>query len=122
MATLAETAQVLKRLAAAYGQTITADQAKAYQGVVGLYPRMDLALAATDLMGENTFFPRPAELRAKLQERKIKGLVFYCKHSEDEATFWRMFELGITNVDDLSEEDVRKVYGAVELFDMAVAA
>lgn len=122
MATLSETAMVLKRLAAAFGQTITADQARAYHAVVGQYARMELAQAANDLMGEKTFFPRPAEVRAKIVEREIKGKQLVTHDPEDERCLWRMFELGINDPGELSEEDVRLVYGPIELFDLAGAA
>lgn len=120
MSTLAETAIVLKRLSAAYGQTVTGDQARAYNYVVGMFPRLDLAAAALDVMSENKFFPRPAELRAKLIERKTKGLSIVVHNPDDERCMWRMFELGITDPDDLSEEEVRKIFGQVDLFSVAV--
>lgn len=111
MATLADTAIVLKRLAAAYGQTITADQARAYQAVIGTWPRMDLAGAAVELMGESTFLPRPAELRAALAARKTRGLSWTgCKMAADERCLWKMFELGVNSIDELSEAQIGDIY------------
>lgn len=111
MATLADTAIVLKRLAAAYGQTITADQARAYQLVIGGWHRLDIAGAALELMGESTFLPRPAELRTALAARKTRGLFWTgCRNGADERCLWKMFEAGVTSVDDLSEAQIGDIY------------
>lgn len=110
MATLADTAIVLKRLAAAYGQTITADQARSYQMVIGQWPRMDIAQAAVEVMSSNTFLPRPAELRTTLIERKTRGLTVAIRNPADERCLWKMFELGITDPGELSEAVVAEIY------------
>jgi len=111
MATLGETATVLKRLAAAYGQTITTDQARAYHAIIGQYARLEMAQAAIELMGEKTFLPRPAELRGKIMDRRTKGKWMVIRSDSDEACLWRMFEQGINSPGELSADEIKAIYG-----------
>ena len=62
MSTLAETTLIMKRLSSAYGQPVDVDRARAYHQVLGQYPRMVLAEAATiSLSRGSQFLPKPIE-------------------------------------------------------------
>lgn len=111
MATLGEVAVVLKRLADAYGQTISHDQAKAYYMSVGRYPRMEIACAANDLIDAGSWFPKPADINKKIRERWGKGIRFTARTKEDEQCHWRMFQQAIISPDDLSADEVKAIYG-----------
>ena len=56
MSTLKETTLIMKRLSSAYGQPVDADRARAYHQVLGQYPRMVLAEAATISLSRGSQF------------------------------------------------------------------
>lgn len=107
--TLADLIIILKRLAEAYGQTITDDQTRAYHLVLGGYPRMVLVTTTAKAMREFTFFPRPAEL-VKIADKINANYSLPDWAKVDEAAQWYMFRHNMTSTDELTEEDVDAIY------------
>ena len=105
MARLQEVAIVLKYLSAAYGQTVTADQAKAYHIVLKQLPRLQLVDASTAWLANEKWFPKAAEL--------LDMALRYVKPQGDpttEAAWWFAFAHGYESTDDFTEADVKAIY------------
>lgn len=109
MATLGEVAVILKRLADAYSQPVSNEKVRAYHTVLQRYPRMVLVNASTRLMESSRFFPRISEIV------EVANPIDHDYHVPkwarmDEAMFWYMYTHSLTSSDELTEEDVRKIY------------
>ena len=114
MSTLAETTLIMKRLSSAYGQPVDADRARAYHQVLGQYPRMVLAEAATIALTRGSqFLPKPIELIEVIQR---SGLVtrWYGADKFDERAFWLAYAKGYISSDEFSQADIDTVYSGME--------
>jgi hypothetical protein len=108
MAKLSEISFMLKQLAGAYNQEVTAEQARAYHSVLHRYPRMVLVAAITSLMEKSTFFPRISEIvKGANQVKRGYSEPDWAKF--DEATRWYLYTRSMTSPDELSEADVEKI-------------
>jgi hypothetical protein len=105
MATIQEVATVLKNLSAAYGQAVTADQAKAYHAVLRDYDRLYLARAAGLLAASSKFMPRPAEMVDAVKKETLSGRWFPPREPEDATLMWACYARGI-GPDELSEAEI----------------
>lgn len=108
MAKLSEISFMLKQLAGAYNQEVTAEQARAYHSVLHRYPRMVLVAAITSLMEKSTFFPRISEI-VKIADQVNRGYSEPDWAKFDEATRWYLYTRSMTSPDELSEADVEKI-------------
>ena len=114
MSTLAETTLIMKRLSSAYGQPVDADRARAYHQVLGQYPRMVLAEAATiSLSRGSQFLPKPIELIEVIQRG---GLVtrWYGVDKFDERAWWLAYAKGYVSSDEFSQQDIDTIYSGME--------
>lgn len=109
MATLGEVAVVMKRLADAYGQPVSNEKVRAYHTVLQVYPRMVLVNASTRLMESSKFFPRISEI-VEFADPINRDYHVPEWAKMDEAMFWYMYTHSLTSSDELTEEDVRKIY------------
>ena len=113
MSTLAETTLIMKRLSSAYGQPVDADRARAYHQVLGQYPRMVLAEAATiSLSRGSQFLPKPIELIEVIQRG---GLVtrWYGADKFDERAWWLAYAKGYVSSDEFSQADIDTIYSGM---------
>jgi ATPase subunit of ABC transporter with duplicated ATPase domains len=108
MAKLSEISFMLKQLAGAYNQEVTAEQARAYHSVLHRYPRMVLVAAITNLMEKSTFFPRISEI-VKIADQVNSGYSEPDWAKFDEATRWYLYTHSMISPDELSEADVEKI-------------
>ena len=108
MAKLSEISFMLKQLAGAYNQEVTAEQARAYHSVLQRYPRMVLVAAITSLMEKSTFFPRISEI-VKIADQVNRGYSEPDWAKFDEATRWYLYTHSMASPDELSEADVEKI-------------
>ena len=109
MSSLAETMLIMRRLGAAYNQKADEERARAYHQVLGAYPRMALAEAATLCLGKGSeFFPKPVEL---LEVIKTKGLDIRWMDPDKfmERAFWLAYIKGFTSSDEFTEDDINQV-------------
>lgn len=104
MATLNETAIVLKYLSDVYGKKLGMDQVKAYHRTLAEFPRLKLVDAATMWVGQSKWYPAPAELT-----RTASGIGKPYPEGVDEQAWWYTFSNGIS-INDFTDEDVAKVY------------
>ena len=109
MATLQEVTFILERVGAAYSVTVEKETARAYHTVLGRYPRLVLVQATTQLMESNKWFPKPSEIaevayQVNSRYKVTEGDEF------DEAAFWTMFVQNYTSTDELTSDDIDKVY------------
>ena len=114
MSTLAETTLVMKRLSSAYGQPVDAERARAYHQVLGQYPRMVLAEAATIALTRGSqFLPKPVELIGIIQREFLtinwQGIDIY-----DERAAWLAYAKGYVNSDEFSPSDIDTIYAGME--------
>ena len=108
MTKLSEISFMLKQLAGAYNQEVTAEQARAYHSVLHRYPRMVLVAAITSLMEKSTFFPRISEI-VKVADQVNRGYSEPDWAKFDETTRWYLYTHSMTSPDELSEEDVQRI-------------
>lgn len=108
MAKLSEISFMLKQLAGAYNQEVTAEQAKAYHSVLQRYPRMVLVTASTQLMESSKFFPRISEI-VEAADQINRGYSQPDWAKFDEAMFWYLYTHNLTSSDELSEADVQNI-------------
>ena len=114
MSTLAETTLVMKRLSSAYGQPVDADRARAYHQVLGQYPRMVLAEAATlSLTRGSQYLPKPVELLEVIQKSALVTR-FHGIDRFDERAFWLAYAKGYVSSDEFSQADIDTIYSGME--------
>ena len=114
MSTLAETTLIMKRLSSAYGQPVDADRARAYHQVLGQYPRMVLAEAATiSLSRGSQFLPKPVELLEVIQ-RSALTTRWYGSDKFDERAWWLAYAKGYVSSDEFSQQDIDTIYSGME--------
>ena len=114
MSTLAETTLIMKRLSSAYGQPVDADRARAYHQVLGQYPRMVLAEAATlSLTRGSQFLPKPVELLEVIQKSALMTR-WYGADKFDERALWLAYAKGYISSDEFSQSDIDTVYSGME--------
>ena len=114
MSTLAETTLIMKRLSSAYGQPVDVDRARAYHQVLGQYPRMVLADAATlALTRGSQFLPKPIELLDIIQ-RQALIIRWIDVERYDERAWWLAYAKGYTDSDEFSQEDVDTIYSGMK--------
>ena len=114
MSTLAETTLILKRLSSAYGQPVDVDRARAYHQVLGQYPRMVLAEAATlSLTRGSQFLPKPIELLEVIQKSALMTR-WYGADKFDERAFWLAYAKGYVSSDEFSQADIDTIYAGME--------
>ena len=114
MSTLAETTLILKRLSSAYGQPVDVDRARAYHQVLGQYPRMVLAEAATlSLTRGSRFLPKPIELLEVIQKSALMTR-WYGADKFDERAFWLAYAKGYVSSDEFSQADIDTIYAGME--------
>ena len=114
MSTLAETTLILKRLSSAYGQPVDVDRARAYHQVLGQYPRMVLAEAATlSLTRGSQFLPKPVELMEVIQKSALVTR-FHGIDKFDERAFWLAYAKGYVSSDEFSQADIDTIYSGME--------
>ena len=113
MSTLAETTLIMKRLSSAYAQPVDPDRARAYHRVLGQYPRMVLAEAATIAFTRGSqFFPKPVELIDIIQRNSLVAR-WAGADRYDERTWWLAYAKGYTDSDEFSQEDVDTIYSGM---------
>jgi len=114
MSTLAETTLIMKRLSSAYGQPVDVDRARAYHQVLGQYPRMVLADAATlALTRGSQFLPKPIELLDIIQ-RQALIIRWIDVERYDERAWWLAYAKGYVSSDEFSDEDIDTIYSGME--------
>ena len=114
MSKLSETMLVIRRLGSAYNQKADEERARAYHQVLGSYPRMALAEAATLCLSKgNEFFPKPFEL---LDTIKTKGLDIRWLDPDKfmERAFWLAYAKGFTSSDEFTEDDINQVFAEMK--------
>lgn len=114
MSTLAETTLVMKRLSSAYGQPVDVERARAYHQVLGQYPRMVLAEAATlSLTRGSQYLPKPVELMEVIQKSALVTR-FHGIDKFDERAFWLAYVKGYISSDEFSQADIDTVYSGMD--------
>ena len=114
MSTLAETTLVMKRLSSAYGQPVDVDRVRAYHQVLGQYPRMVLAEAATlSLTRGSQYLPKPIELLEVIQKSALMTR-WYGADKFDERAFWLAYAKGYVTSDEFSQADIHTIYSGME--------
>lgn len=114
MGTLSETTLILKRLSSAYGQPVDVERARAYHQVLGQYPRMVLAEAATlSLSRGSQYLPKPIELLEVIQKSSLITR-FYGIDKYDERAFWLAYAKGYLSSDEFSQADIDTIYSGME--------
>ena len=114
MSTLAETTLIMKRLSSAYGQPVDVERARAYHQVLGQYPRMVLASAATiSLTRGSQFLPKPVELLDVIQKSALMTR-WYGADKFDERAFWLAYAKGYVSSDEFSQQDIDTIYSGME--------
>lgn len=114
MSTLAETTLIMKRLSSAYGQPVDAERARAYHQVLGQYPRMVLAEAATiSLTRGSQFLPKPVELIEVIQKSALVTR-WYGADRFDERAWWLAYAKGYVSSDEFSQADIDTIYSGME--------
>lgn len=114
MSTLAETTLIMKRLSSAYGQPVDADRARAYHQVLGQYPRMVLAEAATlSLTRGSQYLPKPVELMEVIQKSALITRWLGADRF-DERAFWLAYAKGYVSSDEFSQADIDTIYSGME--------
>ena len=114
MSTLSETTLILKRLSSAYGQPVDVDRARAYHQVLGQYPRMVLAEAATlSLTRGSQYLPKPVELLDVIQKSALVTR-FHGIDRFDERAFWLAYAKGYISSDEFSQADIDTIYSGME--------
>lgn len=121
MATLGEVAFILKRLADGYSQQVGNDQARAYHTVLGSYPRLVLVTATAQLMENSKFFPRPSEIVA-VAKRINRDYQEPDWAKVDEAMYWYLYTHNLSSTDELTKDDVQKIYQSAGVQLQAVMA
>lgn len=114
MSTLAETTLIMKRLSSAYGQQVDVERARAYHQVLGHYPRMVVAEAATIALTRGSqFLPKPVEL---LDIIRHDGLVARWADASkiDERMWWLAYVKGYATSDEFSQDDVDTIYSGTK--------
>lgn len=114
MSKLAETMLVIRRLGSAYNQKADEEKARAYHQVLGEYPRMALAEAATLCLGKgNEFFPKPVELLTTIQTRGLD--IRWLEPDEfTERAYWLAYVKGFTSSDEFTETDINQVFAGMK--------
>jgi len=114
MSTLSETTLILKRLSSAYGQPVDVDRARAYHQVLGQYPRMVLAEAATlSLTRGSQYLPKPVELMEVIQKSALVTR-FHGIDKFDERAFWLAYAKGYISSDEFSQADIDTIYSGMD--------
>ena len=114
MSTLAETTLIMKRLSSAYGQPVDAERARAYHQVLGQYPRMVLAEAATiSLSRGSQFLPKPVELIEVIQKSALVTR-WHGADKFDERAWWLAYAKGYVSSDEFSQQDIDTIYSGME--------
>ena len=114
MSTLAETTLIMKRLSSAYGQPVDADRARAYHQVLGFYPRMVLAEAATIALTRGSqFLPKPVELIEVIQRGGLTTR-WYGVDRFDERAWWLAYAKGYVSSDEFSQNDIDTMYSGMD--------
>ena len=114
MSTLAETTLIMKRLSSAYGQPVDVERARAYHQVLGQYPRMVLAEAATlSLTRGSQFLPKPVELLEVIQKSALTTR-WHGADRFDERAWWLAYAKGYVSSDEFSQSDIDTIYSGME--------
>ena len=114
MSTLAETTLILKRLSSAYGQPVDVERARAYHQVLGQFPRMVLASAATiSLTRGSQFLPKPVELLDVIQKSALMT-IWHGADKFDERAWWLAYAKGYVSSDEFSQQDIDTIYSGME--------
>lgn len=114
MSTLAETTLILKRLSSAYGQPVDVERARAYHQVLGHYPRMVLADAATIALTRGSqFLPKPIELLDIIQ-RQALTVRWVGADRYDERAFWLAYAKGYVTSDEFNQADIETIFSGME--------
>lgn len=121
MATLGEVAFILKRLADAYSSPVSDEKVRAYHTVLARYPRMVLVTASTRLMESSKFFPRISEI-VEVADQVNRGYVEPDWAKVDEAMYWYLYTHNLSSTDELTEDDVQKIYQSAGVQLQAVMA
>ena len=114
MSTLSETTLVMKRLSSAYGQPVDVERARAYHQVLGQYPRMVLAEAATlSLTRGSQFLPKPIELLDVIQKSALVTR-FHGIDKFDERAWWLAYAKGYVSSDEFNQADIDTIYSGMD--------
>ena len=114
MSTLKETTLIMKRLSSAYGQPVDAERAIAYHQVLGQYPRMVLAEAATiSLSRGSQFLPKPVELIEVIQKSALVTR-WHGADRFDERAWWLAYAKGYVSSDEFSQADIDTIYSGMD--------
>lgn len=114
MSKLSETMLVIRRLRSAYNQKADEEKARAYHQVLGAYPRMALAEAATICLGKgNEFFPKPVELLTTIRTRGL-DIRWMQPDTFMERAFWLAYVKGFTSSDEFTEDDINQVFAGMK--------
>jgi len=114
MSTLAETTLIMKRLSYAYGQPVEVERARAYHQVLGQYPRMVLAEAATISLGQGSqFLPKPIELIQIIQRHSLEARWFGVDQF-DERAWWLAYNKGYVSSDEFDQKDIDAIYSGMK--------
>ena len=114
MSTLKETTLIMKRLSSAYGQPADAERARAYHQVLGQYPRMVLAEAATIALTRGSqFLPKPIELIEVIQKSALTTR-WHGADKFDERAWWLAYAKGYVSSDEFSQQDIDTIYSGMD--------
>ena len=94
MSKLSETMLVIRRLGSAYNQKADEERARAYHQILGSYPRMAIAEAATICLGKGSeFFPKPVELLSAINAKGLEAR-WMDPDTFTERAFWLAYVKG----------------------------
>lgn len=114
MATKTDIGFILIRLADAYGAETDERSLTLYHQALQDYPRMVLVQAAAELMRKSKWFPRISEM--VLQAEKINHDYTQPEYNNiDEAARWYMYRRNMSSTDELTDEDVEKIYASARI-------
>ena len=114
MSTLTETTLIIKRLSSAYGQQADIERARAYHQVLGQYPRMVLAEAATIALTRGSqFLPKPVELIKVIQNNSLIAR-WAGADKFDERAWWLAYAKGYITTDEFTQSDIDTIYSGMK--------
>jgi hypothetical protein len=104
----------MKRLSSAYGQQADIERARAYHQVLGQYPRMVLAEAATIALTRGSqFLPKPVELIKVIQNNSLIAR-WAGADKFDERAWWLAYAKGYITTDEFTQSDIDTIYSGTK--------
>jgi hypothetical protein len=112
--TKADIGFILLRLADAYGKTLDERTVNLYYQSLFEYHRMVLVHTAAELMKTSKWFPRISEIILEAEKHKNQYVTSQW-YRLDEAAQWYMYRRNISHTDDLTDDDIEKIYALAGL-------